>query len=180
MGLKVTGAHVATFIRFGITPLCMIFLTDFAYKYELLFVIVCIASATDALDGYLSRKYNTTSNFGAFIDFTADKIFTGTLLIILTIAGYVPLWITLIIINREFWVMGIRIFAAQEGFTIASGPWGKWKTTITFMAFGAVSIHFFHPLVYPLFIISVILTIISMIGYTNSFVKYVRESKKTY
>lgn len=140
--------------------------------------IVAIASLSDFLDGYLARKLNSVSKLGASIDFTADKIFTNTFLCVFTVAGDLPIWILLVILNRDFWVMGIRIFAAGEGMNIPAGKLGKWKTTIIFLAIGGIILGL--ELGYYLMLVSVILSLVSMCLYSAAFFKVVRESKKEY
>lgn len=178
MSFKLTAAHCAGFSRILITPFTLVYITDYEFKKEALLGLVILAIISDILDGYFSRKFNTVSSFGAFLDFTADKIFVCTTLILLSIAGEVPLWITLVIINREFWVMGIRIFSASEGFTIPARIWGKLKTIVIFGAIVALLLNL--KLNYGLFLIGVILTLISFVDYTYIVVKHIRESEKTY
>ena len=78
--------------------------------------IFCIASATDALDGYIARKYDLVTNFGKFMDPLADKLLVCSALIFL------------IIIAREFIISGFRLVASDNGIVIAASYWGKIKT----------------------------------------------------
>ena len=173
-----TPAHCAGLLRIIITPFTFIYLTDYKFKRELLLILVIMAIISDILDGYFSRKHNTVSNFGAFLDFTADKIFVCTTLVLLSSEGEIPLWITLIIINREFWIMGIRIFSENEGFTIPSKIWGKLKTITIFAAILAHLLNFTFD--YTLLIIGIVLTIIPLVDYAYITVKYMRNSDKVY
>lgn len=178
MSFRLNAAHSASFSRVLMTPFLLIYLTNYELKSEVVLGIVILAALSDMLDGYLARKFNSVTRIGAFIDFTADKIFVNTILIIFSITGDVPLWMTLLIINRDFWVMGIRIFSAGEGFNIPSSGWGKLKTVVTFMAIIAVLLGFKFS--YWLFLIAVILTTISWALYTASFIKVIRDSDKVY
>lgn len=96
-----------------------------------LFILV---SATDFFDGYLARRMKTVSHMGVFLDLTADKIFVSATLVALLQLMLVPAWIVLIIISREFWVMGLRSMAAAKNTVIPAGSLGKQKTLITFAA----------------------------------------------
>lgn len=178
MSFRLNAAHSASFSRVLLTPFLLIYLTDYELKNELVLGIVILAALSDMLDGYLARKFNEVTRIGAFIDFTADKIFVNTILIIFSFAGELPLWITLLIINRDFWVMGIRIFSAGEGFNIPSSGWGKGKTVVVFAAIIALLLGLEFN--YWLFLIGVILTTISGILYTASFIKIIRDSDKVY
>lgn len=90
--------------------------------------IFCIASATDALDGYIARKYKMVTNFGKFVDPLADKLLVCSALICLTHLNQLPCWFVVIVIAREFVVSGIRLIAMDNKIVIAASYWGKAKT----------------------------------------------------
>lgn len=96
--------------------------------------IFIVASLTDFLDGYIARKYNMVTVFGKFIDPLADKLIVMAALLVLNDAGIVPVWITVVILSREFIVTGIRLIAVGEGKVIAAGKLGKYKTASTMVA----------------------------------------------
>lgn len=185
MKFRLTAPDYISFSRIFLTPLTLILLTDWVYSYVFMVMVLAFVSASDFLDGYLARKYKTTSNFGAFLDFTADKIFIAAMLIVLAVKHLLPAWIALIIIAREFLVSGVRIYAAIEGFVVPSSFWGKLKTTITFVAmFGSLLIVDFLDILNLIFInapvvldivwiATVILTLLSGWGYVNTLRQYV-------
>lgn len=92
--------------------------------------VFIIAAVTDALDGYLARKWNQTSNFGAFLDPVADKLMVCAALIILVEMGRVGPFIALIIIGREITISALREWMAQIGArnSVAVNSLGKFKT----------------------------------------------------
>src|SRR5947199_6492021 len=75
-------------------------------------VLFVLASITDFFDGYLARRFNIVSSFGAFLDLTADKVFVSAILIALVQIGLVPAWIVFVIVTREFLVTTLRSIAA--------------------------------------------------------------------
>lgn len=95
--------------------------------YLLAFIIFVAASLTDMLDGKIARKYNLVTNFGKIMDPLADKVLVYSA-ICLMIPVYVPAWMLIIILAREFTVAGMRTVAASEGIVIAAGMSGKIKT----------------------------------------------------
>ena len=97
-----------------------------------------LASVTDLLDGYLARRFRVVSSFGVFLDLTADKVFVSAILVALVQIGFVPAWIVVIIIAREFLVTGLRSMAAAKGKVIPAGIWGKQKTFITLLGIGGL------------------------------------------
>lgn len=94
----------------------------------LVLVVFVIASFTDFLDGYIARKYNLVTDFGKFMDPLADKLLVFSAFIILMEMGRIPGWIVMVIIAREFLVMGIRVLAAGNQVVIAASMLGKLKT----------------------------------------------------
>ena len=97
------------------------------------FVIFIAASLTDMLDGKIARKYNLVTNFGKIMDPLADKILVYSAFCLL-IPDYVPGWMLIIILAREFTVAGMRTVAASEGIVIAAGMSGKIKTVLQMVA----------------------------------------------
>src|SRR6185436_3483895 len=77
-----------------------------------LFIVVAI---TDWADGYLARKLNMTSSFGAFLDPVADKVLVCASLLILLQQGRVDTFVALVIIGREIAISALREWMAQIG-----------------------------------------------------------------
>ncbi len=103
----------------------------------LLFVL---ASISDYLDGYLARKLNLVTTLGKLLDPLADKILVCAGFVFLTAEGICPVWITALIIGREFLVTGLRQIAIEKGQVLAADRLGKWKTTfqLTYLITGLV------------------------------------------
>ncbi len=101
--------------------------------YIAAFVIFVAASFTDYLDGHLARKWNLVSNFGKIMDPLADKVLVYSALCLM-IPEYVPSWMMIVILAREFTVSGMRTVAASEGIVIAAGMSGKIKTVLQMIA----------------------------------------------
>ena len=93
-------------------------------------VIFVLAAVTDWLDGWLARKLNQTSAFGAFLDPVADKLMVAAALIVLLHLGRVDGIIVLIIIGREITISALREWMAQMGGSksVAVSVLGKIKT----------------------------------------------------
>ena len=92
--------------------------------------VFIFAGITDWLDGYLARKLNQMSAFGAFLDPVADKLMVATALIVLVRLGWVPAFIAVIIIGREITISALREWMAKigEGKSVAVAMIGKLKT----------------------------------------------------
>ncbi len=102
------------------------------------YVIAVIAGTTDFFDGYIARKYNLVTDVGKLMDPLSDKVHTISSFVVLTAYDIVPVWVTCIILTREFAVTGLRTMAAKEGIVIAAKNIGKIKTVLQMLilAFG--------------------------------------------
>lgn len=132
-----------------------------------------VAALTDWFDGWLARRWNQTSSFGAFLDPVADKLMVCAALLILLDLNRVDSFIALIIIGREITISALREWMAKIG---ASGSvavhWlGKFKTAAQMVAipcllywrpFQGVSLHLAGQV---LIVIAAILTVWSMCYY---------------
>ena len=99
-------------------------------------VIFTLAAVTDWFDGWLARKLNQTSEFGAFLDPVADKLMVAAALIVLLQLGRVDAIVTLIIIGREIAISALREWMAQigESRSVAVSFVGKIKTVSQMIA----------------------------------------------
>jgi len=98
--------------------------------------IFAIAAITDWLDGYLARRLNQTSSFGAFLDPVADKLMVAAALIVLVEFERVGAIVALIIIGREIAISALREWMAGEGHSSSVGVAmiGKVKTAVQMLA----------------------------------------------
>lgn len=94
-----------------------------------------IAAISDWLDGYLARKMNLVTSLGKLLDPLADKILVASAFVFFTSQNLCPVWVTCVIIGREFLVTGLRQIAVDKGQVIAADKLGKWKTTLQ-LSFG--------------------------------------------
>ncbi|MBT8037351.1 MAG: CDP-diacylglycerol--glycerol-3-phosphate 3-phosphatidyltransferase [Verrucomicrobiae bacterium] len=88
-----------------------------------------LGAISDWLDGYLARKLNLVTSLGKLLDPLADKILVCSGFVYLSAKGLCPVWVTALILCREFLVTGIRQIAVEKGTVIAADGLGKWKTT---------------------------------------------------
>ncbi len=100
------------------------------------FFIAIIAAVTDFFDGYLARKLNQVTDFGALMDPLADKILIMAVLLVFVEAKLIPAWIAVAIIAREFMVTGLRTLAVKKGVIIPADGWGKIKTVLQMTLLG--------------------------------------------
>jgi len=94
------------------------------------YILAIIAGATDLLDGYLARRWDLVSDFGALMDPLADKIFVTATMLIAVECRLMPAWIVIAVLCREFMVTGLRTLAAKKQVVISADRWGKLKTAL--------------------------------------------------
>ena len=99
-------------------------------------VLFIVVAATDWLDGWLARRLNQTSSFGAFLDPVADKFLVCAALLILLQLDRVNALVALVIIGREIAISALREWMAMIGATksVAVHMVGKLKTTVQMVA----------------------------------------------
>ena len=135
--------------------------------------IFALAFLTDLLDGYLARKYNQVSDFGKIMDPLADKVLVAAAMVLLTQAGVVSAWVTVLVLAREFIVSGVRMAAAAEGNVVAASIWGKAKTMWQFIAITlALIINKSNIVIDACMLINLVLTVLSGADYIIKNKKY--------
>jgi CDP-diacylglycerol---glycerol-3-phosphate 3-phosphatidyltransferase len=126
--------NILTLARIVMILVCLL-LATIAQDYKVLnhpirmiaYILAFLAGWTDILDGYIARKFNVTSDFGALIDPLADKIFLVAVSLVLVAGGQIPAWVIALILCREFMVTGLRTLGAQKGEVISADKLGKIK-----------------------------------------------------
>jgi cardiolipin synthase (CMP-forming) len=99
-------------------------------------VMFVVFALTDWLDGFLARRLNQMSAFGAFLDPVADKFLVSASLLVLVHLGRADVFVALIIIGREIAISALREWMAQIGASrsVAVHMLGKIKTTVQMIA----------------------------------------------
>ena len=105
--------------------------------------VFIIAGITDWLDGYLARRLNQTSAFGAFLDPVADKLIVVAALLVVLYLGRVDMLVALIIIGREIAISALREWMAKVGqaASVAVAFIGKLKTVAQMIAIPLLLFH---------------------------------------
>jgi len=93
-------------------------------------LILLTAAATDWADGYFARRRLQVTTLGILLDPIADKLLISAAFISLVSMNLVDAWMVVIIIGREFTVLGLRNIASAEGFTIEASTLGKTKMVL--------------------------------------------------
>ncbi|WP_161866816.1 MULTISPECIES: CDP-diacylglycerol--glycerol-3-phosphate 3-phosphatidyltransferase [Pseudomonas] len=167
--------NLLTVLRVALIPVfILLFYMPFSWSYWAASGVFAVAAATDWLDGYLARRWEQGTPFGAFLDPVADKLMVAVALVLLA-AEHSNLWLTLAaatIIGREIVVSALREWMAELGARahVAVSNLGKWKTAAQMLALvillGNPPVFTFWVVVgYILLVIAAVLTLWSMLQY---------------
>ena len=134
-------ANLITYFRMLLIPMVVLsYYSELQYANMLAAMLFSLASLSDWLDGYLARRLNQTSEFGAFLDPVADKLLVVTVLIMLVGELNPLLAPTIVIIAREVLISALREWMATRGHreAVAVAFSGKLKTTFQMIAIVAL------------------------------------------
>lgn len=139
MILSIGWPNILTLLRIGIIPIfIVIFYLPFVWAHYFAALLFAIACLTDWLDGFLARKLEQSSSFGAFFDPVADKLLVSASLLLLVGSPQLQ-FITLpaiVIVGREIVISALREWMAELGqrTSIAVSYVGKIKTALQMIA----------------------------------------------
>ena len=172
--------NLVTVLRILLIPLIVgvFYVPDTWLSYEAKNItataVFIVAAISDWLDGYLARKLNQMSAFGAFLDPVADKLVVVGALIVLLKLGRVDMVVALIIIGRELAISALREWMATlgQGKSVAVAFIGKLKTVLQMVAipmllfddhlFGIIDCYVLGTL---MIYVAAVLTVVSMLYY---------------
>ena len=92
--------------------------------------VMMIAEISDMADGHIARRYGQVTKLGMIIDPMSDSLYRAMVFIGFLGIGWIPVWFVAIIIARDIVVSYLRIFAQQQGFTMAARVSGKIKAIV--------------------------------------------------
>lgn len=137
-----TKANIITIIRIIMVPFVLIILlTEMDNKEFIAFAVFVIAAVTDAIDGYVARKYNQVSDLGKFLDPLADKLLVAAALIALVYLQEVSTWAAAIIILRELFISVFRFYYLVNDASFSASLPAKLKTTFQIIAVSILIIY---------------------------------------
>jgi CDP-diacylglycerol--glycerol-3-phosphate 3-phosphatidyltransferase len=138
--LVMTFANQLTLLRIILIPLfVVIFYLPVSWAHLACAAIFAIAAITDWLDGYVARKYDQSTAFGAFLDPVADKLMVAISLLLLVSIHHDSAWFVAaaaVIVGREIVISALREWMAELGqrSSVAVSFIGKIKTTLQMIA----------------------------------------------
>jgi CDP-diacylglycerol---glycerol-3-phosphate 3-phosphatidyltransferase len=153
------------------------------YAYVVGAVLFVVAALTDFVDGYLARRWGVTTTLGSFLDTTADKLLVTGALLALVAVDRASVWIAVIIIGREFVILGLRGMVALDGTVMPPSIWGKLKAGVQFLAITLAIVRYPNE-IGPLFLdeyfmlVAAAVTIMSAVEYLSRFSSVLRDTER--
>jgi len=171
--------NILTLLRIILIPvLVLVFYSPLHWSYQISAAVFGLAAVTDWLDGYLARRLQQLSAFGAFLDPVADKLMVAVALVLLVQGNPSPLFAVpaAIIIGREIAISALREWMSEIGerTKVAVSIVGKIKTTIQMIAILLLLYKFplgpfpTHEVGVILLYVAAILTLWSMLVYLRA------------
>ncbi|MDR1476837.1 MAG: CDP-diacylglycerol--glycerol-3-phosphate 3-phosphatidyltransferase [Rickettsiales bacterium] len=188
--------NLLTYARILVIPaiFCMLYSPREKWSHLAAAALFVLASITDYLDGYISRRMKATSEIGRFLDPIADKLLVASVLMALIQTKFATVFETVlaaVIVSREIFVSGLREYLGNFRLKMPVSRLAKWKTAsqffaLTFLIAGRSHTNMFYNSAFDLFIFDVyiagvallllssILTIQTGTQYMKTAFKYMR------
>ncbi len=175
----ITVPNVITILRIILAPIFVIYLIHEQVTSAL--VVFILAGISDGLDGLIARAFNQKSEMGAYLDPLADKLLLISAYVALAAKGFMPAWLTVIVISRDVLILlGVLIlFLVKSGFTVK--PLFLSKITTCFQIASVIVVltmgqFFFSQLIYKyLYWATGIVTILSGLQYIRQWLGLMDE-----
>jgi len=178
-----TKANIVTLLRILLVPIFLvILLTEMENKEIIAFLVFLFAAVSDAIDGYIARKFDQVSDLGKFLDPIADKLLISAALVALVSLGEIETWAAAVIILREIFMTAYRFYFFMKEASFSASRIAKHKTLMQIIAISVFIIYKKLPYADELYMagtvilyIAVTLTVYSAVEYI---VKHSRAMKK--
>lgn len=105
--------NLLTLLRLFILPFLVIAILD--ANYSVAFALFLLAGLTDALDGLFARWLSQKTTLGQYLDPIADKLLLSTLFLVLTHAGLIPRYVTVLVFSRDLGILLISMLLFATG-----------------------------------------------------------------
>jgi len=150
----------------------------------LAFVLFLGAGVSDAVDGYLAKRFNMASELGAYLDPLADKTLIVSIYVTLGIAGKIPLWLVILVVSRDIMIIGAIMLSWLLGSPLKVKPLLVSKlNTVAQIVFACVvlaSLGFnlrADNLIFALILVVAALTLLSVAAYVREFVRHMNKAE---
>jgi CDP-diacylglycerol--glycerol-3-phosphate 3-phosphatidyltransferase len=175
-------ANILTVVRILLAPVFVVLLAaddgadgPLRYAAAALFIL---AIATDGVDGHIARSRNLVTDLGKLLDPIADKVLTGAALVMLSVLGELPWWVTVVILVRELGITAYR-FAVLRDRVVAASRGGKAKTIAQAVAISVALLPLWDVVGDGMHVVNTVLMSIAFVLTVLSGLDYMRQALKS-
>ncbi|NLZ50039.1 MAG: CDP-diacylglycerol--glycerol-3-phosphate 3-phosphatidyltransferase [Clostridiales bacterium] len=170
--------NILTLFRLFLIPVFVLFFfSSIDNNLVIAISIFLLAGATDVLDGYIARKYNLVTKWGMVIDPLADKLMLLTVLICLSIKGYIPLLIVILVAMKDSLMIISGLFLFKKDTVIPANIFGKASTFLFYLSIFILPIN--KPIANIAIKIAVVSAFVALINYSIIYLKNRKLESKT-
>lgn len=170
--------NILTILRIILVPVFVV--TFFLVNKWVALGVFIVAGITDALDGYIARRYDLKTELGAVLDPFADKLMLMSVLTVFTIKGYIPIIVVIIVGTKELFmiIVGIKFYLSQKKIVIPSNKFGKTATFLFYLSLILITFNFNKLLNDILIFTATVSTIIAFFSYYKIAKKKLNDLEK--
>jgi cardiolipin synthase (CMP-forming) len=177
VSIPTTIPNIITLIRILLVPIIVWAIAS--SQMEIAFGVFVVAGVSDAVDGFLAKRFNMTSELGALLDPLADKALLVSIYMALGIWGAIPRWIVILVVSRDIMIVAAVIVSWLFDRPVPMKPLmvSKLNTVaqVTFAAVVLASLSFgFKPAPYDLILMGFV-TVLTLVSVSLYLVEWVRH-----
>jgi cardiolipin synthase len=101
--------NLITIFRLVLVPVVIVMITQ--GRWASAFTLFVVAGISDGIDGFIARRFDMRSEFGAYIDPVADKALLVSIYVTLAAVGELPGWIAIVVVSRDLMILGAIILS---------------------------------------------------------------------
>ncbi len=167
--------NIITMIRILLTPIFVIYLINDELLTGLVILVIC--GVSDGLDGMIARVFKQKSRLGSYLDPLADKIILVSAFIALSVRGFLPSWLSVVVISRDVLILIGVIFLHLTGVDLKIKPVISSKITTCFQFTTVIAVlareylTSFQDYYSCLYYVTALFTIISFLQYLHQWLK---------
>jgi cardiolipin synthase len=153
-------------------------------RLQLAFLLFMAAAISDAVDGFLAKRFGMKTELGAYLDPLADKVLIVSIYVTLGITGVIPLWIVILVVSRDIMIVGAIMLSWLVGMPVAIKPHmvSKLNTAaqILFACLVLASKGYefnAEPVLTLVMVVVAILTLLSVVFYVGQWVRHINSAE---
>jgi len=131
--------NLITVGRLFLVPLVIVMIVN--ARWDIAFILFVVAGVSDAIDGFLAKRWGMASELGAYLDPTADKALIVSIYITLAVVGVVPAWLVILVVARDLMIVAAVILSWLMNRPVTIAPFVVSKlNTAAQIAFAALAL----------------------------------------